>query len=124
MNDESGKNLYDKLKLGGSAALVVAGLWAFYFFADYSLLLRVIVLLIIFAGSVTVMLTTAPGRQLWRFVADARMELRKVVWPTREETVQTTIIVIIMVLVLGIVLWLFDALLMTILRFLTGRGAG
>jgi preprotein translocase subunit SecE len=50
------------------------------------------------------------------------MEVRKVVWPTRQETLQTTLIVIVMVLILGILLWLFDMVLMAILRFLTGTG--
>jgi preprotein translocase subunit SecE len=48
--------------------------------------------------------------------------VRKVVWPTRQETLQTTLIVIVMVLIVGIVLWLFDLVLMGILRFLTGQG--
>jgi preprotein translocase subunit SecE len=50
------------------------------------------------------------------------MEVRKVVWPTRQETMQTTLIVIVMVFLLGILLWLFDMVLMSILRFLTGQG--
>jgi preprotein translocase subunit SecE len=50
------------------------------------------------------------------------MEVRKVVWPTRQETIQTTLIVMVMVFLLGILLWLFDLVLMAILRFLTGQG--
>jgi preprotein translocase subunit SecE len=45
-----------------------------------------------------------------------------VVWPTRQETLQTTLIVMVMVLIVGIVLWLFDMVLLAILRFLTGQG--
>jgi len=116
--------LQDTAKLIGSAVVLIVALWAFYFFADYSLLLRVIILLVVLGGAIAVALTTAHGRQLWRFAADARMEVRKVVWPTRQETLQTTLVVIVMVLILGIVLWLFDGLLMVMLRFLTGRGAG
>jgi preprotein translocase subunit SecE len=48
-------------------------------------------------GAAALALTSAPGRQLWRFAVDARMEVRKVVWPTRQETMQTTLIVIVMV---------------------------
>ncbi len=50
------------------------------------------------------------------------MEVRKVVWPSRQETLQTTLIVMVMVLVLGLILWLFDMMLTGILRFLTGHG--
>jgi preprotein translocase subunit SecE len=65
---------------------------------------------------------TAPGRELWQFVTDSRMEVRKVVWPSRQETLQTTLVVAVMVVVLGLVLWLFDMILVGVLRFLTGQG--
>jgi preprotein translocase subunit SecE len=119
---ESGVAGLDKAKLAGAALLLVLGLFAFYYFAAYSVLLRVLGLLVIGGAAVAVALQTAPGRQLWQFVSDARTEVRKVVWPTRQETLQTTLVVMAMVLVLGIVLWLFDIILMGILRFLTGQG--
>jgi preprotein translocase subunit SecE len=119
---EAGSSGLDTTKLVMSVALVVIGIWAFYFFAGYSLLLRVIGLLVLAGGAAAIALTTHPGRQLWRFAIDARMEVRKVVWPTRQETMQTTLIVMVMVFLLGLLLWLFDMVLMSILRFLTGQG--
>ncbi len=119
---EAGATGLDTMKLVLAAAIIVVSLWGFYFFAGYSLLLRVVILLVLTGGAAAVALTSVPGRQLWRFAVDSRMEVRKVVWPTRQETVQTTLIVIVMVLILGIVLWLFDMVLMAILRFLTGQG--
>jgi preprotein translocase subunit SecE len=119
---EAGATGLDTAKLAAAAAVIVVGLWGFYFFASYSLLLRVIALLVLSGAAVAIALTSLPGKQLWRFAVDARMEVRKVVWPTRQETVQTTLIVIVMVLILGILLWLFDMVLMSILRFLTGQG--
>jgi preprotein translocase subunit SecE len=119
---EAGTSGLDTTKLVMSVALVVIGIWAFYFFAGYSLLLRVIGLLVLAGGAAAIALTTHPGRQLWRFAIDARMEVRKVVWPTRQETMQTTLIVMVMVFLLGLLLWLFDMVLMSILRFLTGQG--
>ncbi|MGD9298148.1 preprotein translocase subunit SecE [Thiohalocapsa sp.] len=119
---EAGATGLDTIKLVAAAGIVIAALWAFYFFADYSLLLRVVALLALAGGAAAIALTSLPGRQLWRFAVDARMEVRKVVWPTRQETLQTTLIVIVMVLILGILLWLFDMVLMAILRFLTGQG--
>ena len=112
----------DIAKLAGAALLLVVGIFAFYFFADYSTPLRVLGLLVISGGSAMIALQTGPGRTLWQFVADARMEVRKVVWPTRQETIQTTLIVMAMVIVVALVLWLFDTILMGILRFLTGQG--
>ncbi len=112
----------DTVKLVAAAVLLVAGLYGFYHFAVYSTLLRVAGLLVISGVAAVVALQTEQGRRLWRFVGDARTEVRKVVWPTRQETVQTTLVVIVMVLILGIILWLFDMMLMGILRFLTGQG--
>ena len=112
----------DIAKLAVAALLLIGGIFAFYYFAEWSALLRVIGLLAIGGAAIAVAFQTQPGRQLWQFVSDARMEVRKVVWPTRQETVQTTLIVMAMVVVLGIVLWLFDMILMGILRFLTGHG--
>jgi len=119
---DAGTSGLDTAKLVVSVTIIVAGIWAFYFFAGYSLLLRVVGLLALAGGAAALALTSAPGRQLWRFAVDSRMEVRKVVWPTRQETIQTTLIVIVMVFLLGILLWLFDMVLMSILRFLTGQG--
>ena len=112
----------DTIKLTVAAFLLVLGITAFYYFASVSTLFRVIGLLIVVGGAVAVVYQTELGRLLWQFVTDSRMEVRKVVWPSRQETLQTTLVVIAMVLVVGILLWLFDMILMTILRFLTGQG--
>lgn len=119
--EAGGANL-DIAKLAAAALLLIGGIFAFYYFAAYSALLRVIGLLAISGGAAAIALQTQPGRRLWQFVSDARMEVRKVVWPTRQETVQTTLVVMVMVIIVGIVLWLFDMVLMGILRFLTGQG--
>jgi preprotein translocase subunit SecE len=112
----------DTAKLVAAAVLLVAGIYGFYYFAAYSSLIRVLGLLVVGGGAAAVALQTEPGRRLWQFAGDARAEVRKVVWPTRQETIQTTLVVIVMVLILGIILWLFDMMLMGILRFLTGQG--
>jgi preprotein translocase subunit SecE len=118
---ETGVTRFDTVKLVTAVVLLVAGIYGFYYFAAYSTLLRVVGLLVVGGIAVAVALQTAQGRRLWQFAGDARTEVRKVVWPTRQETMQTTLVVIVMVLILGIVLWLFDMMLMGILRFLTGQ---
>ncbi len=112
----------DTAKLAAAVLLLVGGIFAFYYFAAYSVLLRVLGLLAIGGLAAAVALQTTPGRRLWQFFFDVRQEVRKVVWPTRQETLQTTLIVVVMVLIVGIVLWLFDMVLLSILRFLTGQG--
>ena len=123
VKDEAGASRLDTAKLAAAALLLIAGIYAFYFFADYSTLLRVLGLLVIVGGSAAIALQTQVGNQLWHFVGDARTEVRKVVWPTRQETLQTTFIVVVMVLILGIIMWLFDMVLMNVLRLLTGQGS-
>lgn len=124
MNARTGDEttVLDKIKLIGAVALLVVGIYGFYYFEAYSTLLRVLGLLFIAGIAAAVALQTDPGRRLWHFAGDSRNEVRKVVWPTRQETLQTTLVVIVMVLILGIILWLFDMVLMAILRFLTGYG--
>ncbi len=112
----------DHIKLAGAAFLLIVGILAFYLFPNVSLLIRVLVLLAIGVAAAFIAFHTEPGRQLWQFMADVRMEVRKVVWPSRQETLQTTLVVVSMVLTLGVILWVFDLILMAILRFLTRSG--
>ncbi len=109
----------DQLKILASIALVVGAIGAFYYFGDQSTLLRVIGLLVAMGIVTAIMLQTAKGRTAWAFVQDAQVELRKVVWPTRKETGQTTLIVMAMVIVIAIFLWMLDSLLIWAVRSLT-----
>jgi preprotein translocase subunit SecE len=110
----------DTVKLLLAVLLLVAGIGSFYYFEGYSTLLRVLGLLAAAGLAVAVALLSVPGRQVWAFAVAARTEVRKVVWPTRQETIQTTLIVFAMVLLIGIILWLFDMMLMAIVRSVTG----
>jgi len=112
----------DTVKLLLAVLLLAAGIGGFYYFEENSLLLRVLGLLTIAGISILIALQSGPGRRVWNFGLDARTEVRKVVWPTRQETWQTTLIVFAMVLVMAIVLWLVDMGLMEIVRALTGQG--
>ena len=112
----------DTAKLAVAVVMIIAGIYAFYHFEAHSTLLRVIGLLAVVGAAAAVIYQTAIGRRLWQFSLDSRTEVRKVVWPSRQETIQTTLIVFAMVLVIGIILWLFDMLLMTIVKALTGQG--
>jgi preprotein translocase subunit SecE len=113
-------NRADTIKLAAAGALILIALTAFYLFADFSLLVRVIGLLIAVGVAVAIALKTEPGAETLEFLRSARSELRKVVWPTRAETTQTTLIVIAMVVIMGILLWLLDILLLWIVRLITG----
>ena len=114
--------LADTVKWVVAVGLFAASLVAFYLFPDESLLLRVVGLLAAAGLAGAILYTTAKGREGWRFLRDARTEVRKVVWPTRTETLQTTGIVIVMVSVLAVVMWGFDSLLSVAVKTLLGSG--
>ncbi|HKJ08361.1 MAG TPA: preprotein translocase subunit SecE [Gammaproteobacteria bacterium] len=119
--DTQGSKL-DSFKLTVALVLLAAGVGAFYYFADQVLVVRVIGLLVVAGISVLISSQTATGRRAWRFVQDARTEVRKVVWPTRSETTQTTLVVVVMVIAMGVLLWLLDMFLLWAVRLLTGHG--
>ena len=110
----------DMMKLLAAGALVLVALVAFYAFANHSLLVRVIGLLLAGGAAVALALRTEPGAETLEFVRGARAEVRKVVWPTRAETTQTTLVVIAMVVIMGLLLWMLDLLLLWLVRLITG----
>ena len=111
----------DIYKLISAATLFVIAVGAFYYFAEYPTAVRTIGLLVATGGAIALAATTVLGEMVIGFLKDSRMELRKVVWPTRQETVQTSIAVIVMVVVMGIFLWLLDVLLFWLMSLLTGH---
>ncbi len=98
----------DTLKLAVSAGIVGASLLAFYIFSDLPLLYRVLGIVAGVVLAVVVALTTERGRAFAGFMQDARTEVRKMVWPTRLETLQTTLVVLVVVIILALFLWLVD----------------
>ena len=113
----------DKIKFLLAALIVVGAVGAFYYYGDdTSLLLRVLGLLAAIGVATAVFYRTAAGQQVWGFIGEARTEVRKVVWPTRKETVQTTLVVMAMVVVTAVILWIFDSILTWLVKVLTGQG--
>ncbi|OUD11995.1 preprotein translocase subunit SecE [Thioflexithrix psekupsensis] len=102
------------------AALIAVGVVSFYYFAEHSLLLRVVFLLSVIGVSVFIALKTEKGRNVRDFLHETHLEVRKVVWPSRQETLQTTGIVLLMVFVVAIFVWLLDSLLLWLVRLITG----
>ena len=98
----------DKIKFALALLLLVAGVAGFYLLAEQAMILRV---LAVFAGvglSAAAAWQTEPGRQFFGFAKEATTEAKKVVWPTRKETLQTTGLVFAFVVVMAIFLWLTD----------------
>ena len=113
----------DIAKLATAVALVAAGIAGYYWLGDSALVLRILAVVAGIAAGAAVAAFTAPGREFIVFAREAVVEVKKVVWPTRKETVQTTGMVLAFVLVMAIFLWIVDAVLVWGVKFLMGPGA-
>jgi preprotein translocase subunit SecE len=102
-------------------ALLLAGLIGNHYYSEVSMPLRMLAWLAIVAIAGFVASKTQKGKWVVEFFRDSRMELRKVVWPTREETVQTTLVVAAMVIILALILWGLDGILVWLIGWLTGQ---
>jgi preprotein translocase subunit SecE len=115
-------NKFDTFKLVIAIAVLLTGIGGFYYYVDASLLYRVLGLVAMVIVAAGIAFTTTTGHAILSFGRESRAEVRKVVWPTRQETVQTTLMVVVAVIILGIFLWLIDMLLLNAVQMLTGRG--
>jgi preprotein translocase subunit SecE len=105
---EQSSSAIDTFKLMTAVLVLIAGVVGFYYFEGESQLLRVLGMLAVAVVAFFIVASSDPGRRGLSFVKEARVEVRKVVWPTRQETLQTTIAVLFMVILVAIMLWLFD----------------
>jgi len=101
-------NAFDAVKWLLSLTLVAGGIYAYYHFDQYPVLYRVLALIPVIVIAVLLAIWTQGGGAFWDLVKQARLEVYKVVWPTRQETTQTTMIVLLVVFVIALILWLLD----------------
>ncbi len=119
---EESPTFVDTAKLILAIGIVVAGLVAYYYFGESSQLLRSLGVIVALGVAAFVALQSLQGQWFWKFLQAARIELRKVVWPTREETIQTTIAVLVFALIMGVFFWLLDLFLFYVTSKITGQG--
>jgi preprotein translocase subunit SecE len=112
----------DALKLAAGVVILAAGIAGFYLLVDLPIWLRWIIVLAALVVGALVSLQSYQGKEFWSFVQSSRIELRKVVWPNRQETMQVTLVVFVMIIVLGFFFWGVDTLLALLTKWLTGRG--
>jgi preprotein translocase subunit SecE len=115
-------NKLDTFKLLLAIVVLLAGIAGFYYYEAEGLLYRVLGLLAFVLVALGMVYTTNLGQSVVGFGREARAEVRKVVWPSRQETVQTTLMVIVAVIIIGIFLWLVDMVLVSAVQLLTGQG--
>ena len=112
----------DKLKLFLAALALGGGVVAFYYLEQQSALIQVAAVLGSVVVAAAIAMQSAPGRAAWDFARDARTELRKVVWPTSKETMQTTAIVMVIVVLIALFLWFVDWALLKGVSYLAAQG--
>ncbi len=122
-NTASTASRFDSLLLLVAFLLVAGGMGAFYYFInDFNALIRTVGLLGTIALALAIAYQTELGRTVWSYITGSRQELRKVVWPSRQESVQATLMIAVVVLILALMLWALDSFLLWGVKGLTGRG--
>jgi preprotein translocase subunit SecE len=120
--EKSGVAFVDALKIALAAAALLGGVVAYYWFQDEPQVLRVLMVLGGLVAGLVLLYWSTPGRELWSYVQSSRVELRKMVWPTRQETIRTTAVVFVFVMALAVFFWLVDMGLAWGARHVTGQG--
>ena len=112
----------DNALLALSIVAILGGIAAFYWYDELALVLRIGMVVLGLAAGAGLLWLSSYGREFVLFAQAARVELRKVVWPTRDETTKTTIAVVIFVTVAGLFFWVLDLVLAWATRFWTTPG--
>jgi len=112
----------DKLKLAAAIVVVMGGVAAYYVLANQPVWIRWLPVIGSLLLAAVVVALSRYGSEFRRFLDLARIELRKIVWPTRQETLQTTLVVFGFVIVAGIFFWVLDLVLAWATKALTGTG--
>ena len=121
VEDKSSSSGFDIVKWSFVLLLLAAGAIANSEYSQVAWAIRTSIGIVVFAVALFVALSTAKGRKAWAFMKSSRTELRKVVWPTRQETIQTTIMVIVMVVIAGLILLAMDSLFVWLVGLLAGQ---
>ena len=119
--ETSESGVLDILKLLIAAAALIGGLYGYYFYEnELALPLRVLMVLGGAGMGIAIAMTSTQGQRLWHFIQGSRVEIRKVVWPTRTETTQTAIAVFVFTLIMALFFWGLDSFLLWLTQRLVG----
>lgn len=119
-NTESQGSSLDILKWVIIFVLLAVAIVGNHMLSDVSAVVRAIGVLVLFAIAAFVALQTAKGKEALAFAKESHIEVRKVVWPSRQEALNTTFIVLVATGILGLVLWGLDTVLLKIVNLITG----
>ena len=111
----------DIIKLIIAAAVIIGGLYSYYYYEfELALPLRVLMVLGGAGVGIAIGMMSTQGQRLWHFIQGSRVEIRKVVWPTRQETTQTAIAVFVFTLIMALFFWGLDSVLLWVTRQFVG----
>jgi preprotein translocase subunit SecE len=113
--------VFDIIKLLLAAVTLVGGLYAYYYYEnDVAQAVRVLMVIGGTAAGITIAMASTQGRRLWHFIQGSRIEIRKVIWPTKQETTQVAIAVFIFTAIMMLFFWALDSGLLWLTRKLVG----
>ena len=119
--ETSQSGMLDTIKLLLAAAALLGGLYAYYYYEpSVAQALRVLMVLGGTIAGIGIAMTSVQGHRLWHFIQGSRVEIRKVVWPTKQETTQTAIAVFVFTLIMMLFFWLLDSGLLWLTQKLVG----
>jgi len=119
--ETSESGVLDIIKLLLAAVALVGGLYAYYYFEnDFAQAMRVLMVLGGTVAGIGIAMTSVQGQRLWHFIQGSRVEIRKVVWPTKQETTQTAIAVFVFTAIMMLFFWALDSGLLWLTRKLVG----
>jgi preprotein translocase subunit SecE len=120
--EKSGVGVIDAGKIVLAGAALVGGVVAYYWYEELAQVLRVLMVLGGLILGLVLLYWSQQGRELWSYIQTSRVELRKMVWPTRQETWRTTLVVFVFVMALGVFFWVVDWMLSKGMQYVTGQG--
>jgi len=119
--ETSQSGVLDTIKLLIAAFVLVGGLYAYYYYeAEVAQAIRVLMVLGGTIAGTGIAMTSVQGQRLWHFIQGSRVEIRKVIWPTKQETTQTAIAVFVFTLIMMLFFWALDSGLLWLTRTLVG----
>ncbi len=119
---ETSPGILDTVKLAAAVLVLLGGMAAYYYFSEASVLVRVLGLVASLVAGMLIALQSAQGKQVWEFVKGSQVEIRKVVWPSQQETINTTLMVLAFTFLLGVFFLAVDWVLLKFTQLVTGQG--
>ena len=121
--ETSESGVLDTIKLLIAVAALVGGVYAYYYYeTEIAQAVRVLMVLGGTIAGIGIAMTSVQGQRLWHFIQGSRVEIRKVIWPTKQETTQTAIAVFVFTLIMMLFFWVLDLGLLKLVSYLVGGG--